>query len=81
LRMAKTDQKYLVDRETVDHLVAMLKDGVREGASEEELKEQAWEILDSEYRARTDQSLKEMKEGKSKRFKNADEMIKDLEAR
>jgi hypothetical protein len=79
--MAKTDQKYLVDRETVDHLVAMLKDGVREGASEEELKEQAWEILDSEYRARTDQSLKEMKEGKSKRFKNADEMIKDLEAR
>ena len=79
--MARTEQKYLVDRETVEHLVAMLKDGVKEGATDAELKEQTWEILDSEYRNKTDQSLNEMKEGKAKRFKNADEMIKDLESR
>ena len=79
--MAKTEQKYLVDKETVEHLVAMLKDGVKEGATDAELKEQTWEILDSEYRNRTDRSLQEMKEGKAKRFKNTDEMIKDLESR
>ena len=79
--MARTEQKYLVDKETVEHLVAMLKDGVKEGATDAELKEQTWEILDSEYRNRTDRSLQEMKEGKAKRFKNTDEMIKDLESR
>lgn len=79
--MARTEQKYLVDRETVEHLVAMLKEGVREEASDEALKEQTWEILDSEYRSRTDQSLREMKEGRTKRFKNADEMIRDLDSR
>jgi glucose dehydrogenase len=79
--MARTEQRYLVDRETVEHLLAMLKDGVKEGATDTELKEQTWEILDSEYRNRTDQSIREMKEGKAKRFKNADEMIRDLESR
>ncbi len=79
--MARTEQKYLVDRETVEHLVAMLKEGVREEASDEALKEQTWEILDSEYRSTTDQSLREMKEGRTKRFKNADEMIRDLDSR
>ena len=70
-----------MDRETVEHLLAMLKHGVKEGATDTELKEQTWEILDSDYRNRTDQSLREMKEGKAKRFKNADEMIRDLESR
>ncbi|MDG6920257.1 MAG: hypothetical protein JRN44_00670 [Nitrososphaerota archaeon] len=79
--MARTEQKYLVDRETVEHLVAMLKEGVREEASDEALKEQTWEILDSEYRSRTDQSLREMKEARTKRFKNAGEMIRDLDSR
>ncbi|MDG6909276.1 MAG: hypothetical protein JRN08_02810 [Nitrososphaerota archaeon] len=79
--MAKTEQKYLVDRETVEHLVAMLRDGMEKGASDEEIREQTWEILDPGYRERTDQALREMKEGRAKRFKNAKQMIRDLETR
>jgi len=77
--MARAEQKYLVDRETVEHLVAMLRDGMEKGASDEEIREQTWEILDSSNRERTDQALKEMREGKIKRFKNAKQMIRDLE--
>jgi hypothetical protein len=76
--MAKTEQKYLVDKETVEHLIAMLRDGVAKGSSDKAIREQTWEILDSQYRAKTDQALKEMNEGRAKRFKNAEQMIKDL---
>ena len=76
--MARTEQKYLVDKETVEHLIAMLRDGVAKGSSDKAIREQAWEILDSQYRTKTDQALKEMNEGRAKRFKNAEQMIKDL---
>jgi hypothetical protein len=76
--MSKTEQKYAIDREALNHLLAMIRDGIAEGASDKELSEQAFEILDPEYRTTADQSLKEAKEGKVKRFKNADEMIEDL---
>jgi hypothetical protein len=76
--MTRAEQRYLVDKETLEHLVAMLRDGVARGSSDKEIREQTWEILDSQYRAKTDQALKEMKEGRAKRFKNAEHMIKDL---
>jgi hypothetical protein len=76
--MARAEQKYLVDRETVEHLIAMLKDGLSRGSSDREIREQTWEILDAQYREKTDQAIKEMSEGKAKRFKNAEQMIKDL---
>ena len=79
--MAKSEQKYLVDREALEHLIALLRDGLSKGASEEEIWEQVYEILDSEYRTKTDRSFEEMKEGKIKRPKDADEMIRDLESR
>ena len=76
--MARVEQKYLVDKETVAHLIAMLRDGVARGSNDREIREQTWEILDAQYRERTDQAIKEMKEGKVKRFKNAEQMVKDL---
>jgi len=76
--MAKTEQKYIINREALDHLLVMIRDGVAHGASDKEISEQTFEILDPEYRAKVDQSLREAKEGRVKRFKNADEMIKDL---
>jgi hypothetical protein len=76
--MARVEQKYLVDKETVEHLIAMLRDSLARGSSEKEVREQTWEALDSQYRAKTDQALKEMNEGRVKRFKNAEQMIKDL---
>lgn len=76
--MARAEQKYLVDKETVEHLIAMLRDGLARGSSDKEIREQTWEILDPQYRAKTDQAIKEMNEGRVKRFKNAEQMIKDL---
>ncbi len=80
-KMARAEQKYLIDKETVEHLVAMLRDGMEKGASDEEIREQTWEILDSSYRRRTDQAFKEIREGRVKRFKNAKQMIRDLKTR
>ena len=80
MHMAKTEQRYVVDKETVEHLVAMLRDGVKGGAADDELREQTWEILNPQYRGKTDQAFREMKEGKAKHFKNADQMIEDLES-
>ena len=79
--MARVEQKHLVGKETVEHLVAMFREGVEKGASDEEIREQTWEILDSGYRGRTDQALKEMREGRIKRFKSANQMIRDLATR
>ena len=79
--MVRAEQKYLIDRETLDHLLAMLRDGVARGASDEEIREQTREILDPDYRAKVDRALKEVAEGKVRRFKNAEEMIRDLHSR
>lgn len=78
--MARVEQKYLVDKEALEHLIAMLKNGLARGASDKEIWEQTWEILDPQYRAKTDQAFKEMTEGRLKRFKNAEEMIRDLQS-
>lgn len=78
--MARVEQKYLVDREAVEHLIAMLRDAVASGTSDKEMWEQTREILDRQYRTKTDQAFKEMREGRTKRFKNAEDMIRDLES-
>ena len=78
--MARVEQKYLVDREAVEHLLAMLRDAVTSGTGDKELWEQTLEILDRQYRAKTDQAFKEMREGRAKRFKNAEEMIRARES-
>ena len=79
--MAKVQQKYVIDRGTLEHLLAMLKDGIVKGASDEEIWEQTREILNPDYRAKVDEALREAAEGKVRRFKNADEMIRDLRSR
>ena len=79
--MAKTEQKYLIDKEALEHLITLIRDVLSKGASEKDIWDQAYEILDSENRSKTDRSLKEMKEGEVKRFSKPEEMIKDLESR
>jgi len=76
--MATAEQRYLVDREMLDHLVAIIRDGIAGGSSDRQIREQTMEILDKEFRSRTDRSLREMREGKLKRHKNAEAMIRDL---
>jgi hypothetical protein len=79
--MARVEQKYLIDREVLDHLLSMLRDGVTQGASDEDIWEQTREILDPEYRKKTDQALREVTEGKLTNFKGAKEMLDDLHSR
>jgi hypothetical protein len=76
--MARTVQKYVIDKEALEHLLSALRDGITQGASDKEIWDQAREILDPEYRRKTDQALREKSEGRVKRFKNAEEMISDL---
>lgn len=75
---ARMEQKFQVDRETVEHLIDFLRDAVKSKASDKEILDQAWEILDSEYRKHTDQAFKEMREGKTRAFQDAEQMITDL---
>lgn len=79
--MARAQQKYVIDKEALDHLLAMLRDAIAQGASDEEIREQTREILDSQYRGKTDQALRERAEGRVKRFRNSEEMISDLRSR
>jgi hypothetical protein len=79
--MARTEQKYVIDRETLEHLLAVLRDGVTRGASDKEIWDQTREILDPVYRRKTDLALREKAKGRVKRFKNAEEMINDLKSR
>lgn len=76
--MARTAQKYLIDRDALDYLLAMLRDGISQGASDKELWEQTREILDADYRKKVDQALAEKAAGRVRRFKNPEEMIRDL---
>lgn len=79
--MAKVEQKYLIDSEVLEHLLSMLRDGVARGATDKEIWEQTREILDPEYRTKTDQALREKAEGRVKRFKDTKEMLDDLHSR
>jgi len=76
--MAKVEQKYLVDREVLEHLLSLLRDGLAQGTSDREIWEQTLEILDPEYRTKTDRALREAAEGKVKRFKDSKAMLDDL---
>lgn len=76
--MARVEQKYLIDKEVLEHLLSMIRDGVAKGASDKEILEQTQEILDPEFRERTDQTLRERAGGRIKRFRDAKEMIDDL---
>jgi hypothetical protein len=79
--VAKVEQKYLIDSEVLEHLLSMLRDGVARGATDKEIWEQTREILDPEYRTKTDQALREKAEGRVKRFKDTKEMLDDLHSR
>ncbi len=79
--MARVEQKYQIDKETLEHLLSMLRDAVVSGASDKEIWEQTREILDPEYRAKVDESLREAAEGKLRRFKSSKELIDDLHSR
>ena len=59
-------------------LVAFMEDAVREGLTKEEITSQVDLLLDEAARGRLEKSLKEVRKGKVKRFKNAQSLLNSL---
>ena len=79
--MEKTEQKTCGRQRNRGTLSSNAQSQRRGEATDDELREQTWEILNAQYRSKTDLAFREMKEKKVKRSKSADRMIEDLESR
>jgi hypothetical protein len=75
--MAKTEQ-IVTDRKTMKELVEFMEEAVREGLTKEEINSQIDLLLDQNGRGRLEKSLKEIRKGKVKRFKNPQDPLKVL---
>jgi hypothetical protein len=75
--MAKTEQ-IVTDRKTMKELVEFMEEAVREGLTKEEITSQVDLLLDAAARGRLEKSLKEVRKGKVKRFKDPQALLKAL---
>jgi hypothetical protein len=75
--MAKTEQ-IVIDRETLKELVEFMEEAVREGLSKEEIRSQAGLMVDRDARLRLKKSLREVREGRTRHFRNSKELMDDL---
>ena len=75
--MAKTEE-IVTDRKTMKELVEFMEEAVREGLTKEEINSQVDLLLDKAARGRLEKSLKEVRKGKVKRFKDPQVMLKFL---
>jgi uncharacterized Zn finger protein len=75
--MAKTEQ-IVTDRKTMKELVEFMEEAVKEGLTKEEINSQIDLLLDQNVRGRLERSLKEIRKGKVKRFKNPQDLLKAL---
>ena len=76
--MAKTVETYRIDKDALEHLMAVLKDAIKKGATDDEIQEQVYEILDVKYRIDADQSFGEMRKGNANGFRSINQMVNDL---
>lgn len=72
--MAKAEQ-IITDRKKMKEILEFMEEAVKEGLSKEEIMSQIDLMLDKEAQKRIKQSEKEIKQGKTKRFKSAKEAI------
>ncbi|MBI4258684.1 MAG: hypothetical protein HY619_06995 [Thaumarchaeota archaeon] len=75
--MAKTEQ-IVTDRKTMTAIIKFMEEAVKEGLNREEIMSQIDLILDREAREKIKQSQREIKQGKGKSFKSAEEAIEWL---
>ncbi len=78
--MALTTEQIVTDRKTLRQMIEFMEEAVREGLTKEEITSQIDLMLDKGAQKRLKQSLKEIKEGRTKHFKDPKELIKDLHA-
>lgn len=75
--MAKTEQ-IVTNRRTMKELVEFMEQAVREGLTKKEITSQVDLLLDEAATGRLDKSLKEIRKGKVKRFKDPQSLLKAL---
>ena len=75
--MTKTEE-IVIDRKTMREIIEFMEDAVKEGLSRDEIMSQIDLILDKEAQKRIEQSEKDIKEHRVKRFKTAEESLEDL---
>ena len=75
--MAKTEQ-IVTDRKTLKGLVEFMEEAVREGLTKAEIESQIDLLLDSDAQRRLKQSLRDLKAGRFRRFKEPDKLLEGL---
>jgi hypothetical protein len=75
--MSNTEQ-IVTDRKTMKELVEFMEIAVREGLTKEEINSQVDLLLDQAALGNLEKSLKEIRRGKARRFKDPQELLKAL---
>lgn len=79
MSMAKTEQ-VVTDRKTLRQMVELMEEAVKEGLTKEEIASQVDLMLDKGAQKRLNQALRDVKEGRVRRFKEPKELIANLHA-
>ncbi|MGH9922945.1 MAG: hypothetical protein ACRD38_09350 [Nitrososphaerales archaeon] len=72
--MVKAEQ-IITDRKKLKEIIEFMEEALKEGLSKEEIMSQIDLMLDKEAQKRIKQSIKEIKQGKAKRFKSSRQAI------
>lgn len=75
--MARTEQ-IVTDRRTMKELVGFMEEALREGLTKEEITSQIDLLLDEAAKGRLEKSLKELRTGKVRRFRDPQALLKAL---
>jgi hypothetical protein len=75
--MAKTEQ-IVTNRKTMKELVEFMEEAVKEGLTAEEITSQVDLLLDESAKGRLEKSLKEVRKGNLKRFKDPQALLRTL---
>ncbi|MCP8316790.1 MAG: hypothetical protein H3Z51_08020 [archaeon] len=71
-------EEIVIDRKTMKEIIEFMEEAVKEGLSRDEIMSQIDLILDKEAQKRIEQSERDIKEHRVKRFKTAEELLEDL---
>ncbi len=71
-------EEIVIDRKTMREIIEFMEEAVKEGLSRDEIMSQIDLILDKEAQKRIEQSEKDIKGHRVKRFKTTQELLEDL---
>ncbi|MCP8308324.1 MAG: hypothetical protein H3Z54_06480 [archaeon] len=71
-------EEIVIDRKIMREIIEFMEEAVKEGLSRDEIMSQIDLIIDKEAQKRIEQSERDIKEHRVKRFKTAEELLEDL---